>query len=321
MSSSVTVEQALRRGWSWWVLSSWRRRREVVPYLLLLTVGFTFLQVLLLLVIGKGVVIRQLRDHSRVILEVREGASDPQIQSFRQALLHLPFVTEVVHVTREQAYERQRERNPEIITFLETYGLPNPFVDTVGIALRSLTDYDRLLGFLRRPELQDVIDPRFLSVVTNQEQQVRSLLLLHRTVQRVLLLLLVGGVCLLTLLTLQATQLCLTTHRRRVMIQNLVGASTWSLQRPFLIEVTAFSLSSFLIASIIVGEVVVLLPRLLPLAAIQEYDQFFSEFLAVLRSVGPVVFLLEVVAIVLLAVVGVILGLGRSTHPLSAFSR
>src|SRR3989338_5066204 len=95
-----------------------------------------------------------LKERTELQLELRAGTNDRDISDLMTALQDLPYVAKAAFMTREQAYDRARRADPELIGFLEEYGLSNPFNDAVTVTLTSLEHSRDLLGTLEDPQWQ-----------------------------------------------------------------------------------------------------------------------------------------------------------------------
>jgi len=191
------------------------------------------LQLLLFGLLGVQTIQTLLTTRTDLRLEMKAQAKSSQVQDFYVHLQNQPYVQKSVFITKEQAYEHMREQDPELISFLEKFQMANPFPDTVGVTLTSLDDYGRLSEFVEQPRWRNVVDPTFLSQVTDQEKQVQEVL---RTVQAgrsltILILALTGGVLLFLLMELVRRRAL--DRADEVFIEQLTGAHPLSILLPF----------------------------------------------------------------------------------------
>ena len=212
--------------------------------------GVAFLtQLLLLGGIGVEGAHRLLESRLDLRLQVVDGAPDRQVQEFLVALQDQPFTASVSYVTREQAYERERARNPELTSFLEEFDIQNPFPDTIAVSLRSLGDYDAFAAFARDSRWTPVVDPGFLSQASGQEQEVRQMLRVTAAGQALLgaFLILVAAVLLFVLIELVRRRAMV--RREEILVERLFGAPVLSILVPFATE-AALLLAASLAASV-----------------------------------------------------------------------
>jgi len=205
-----------------------------------------------------------LRADAALHLEVIEEARDAAIQEFYVALTEFPAVERVEYVTKEQAYERTRLTNPDLVAFLEEFSLLNPFPDTFSVTLNSLDDYDAFAQFLQEERWSGVIDPSFLSNVTDQEQQVRELLGLTRAGKRAaFLLLFVGFAALLFVLTeLMARRAA--ERAQELETASLLGSDPVDILTPFVAEATVLTWIAIGLSVFFLTLLLLMLPFLVP---------------------------------------------------------
>ncbi len=214
------------------------RDREWWMTLIALTGSCLLLQLLMVTLLTVQGIDGLLRERTDLRLEIRPGATSAQMQEFFAELRNQSFAQDVTLVTKEQAYERARQRDPELMGFLEEHNVENPFRDTIGVLLKKLEDYDVLRAFIRQERWRTVVDPAFLSEVTNQEQQVLDLLQFTRTLTTLAyaIVIVVGGVLLLTIAELVRRRALARTSE--VLIEKLVGAEPITMVMPFATEAT-----------------------------------------------------------------------------------
>jgi len=171
-------------------------------------------------------------------LEIEPAATNQEIQDFFVFLQQQPFIAKGTYITKEQAYERMREEDPELITFLEKFQMQNPFPDTIGVTLRSLDDYDALSTFLEQPRWRTVVDPTFLSHVTDQESQVREIMRIVQASRSLTLLVLALMGTILVLLLTELVRRRSLDRCDEVFVEQLAGAHPLSILLPFISETT-----------------------------------------------------------------------------------
>ncbi len=227
--------------------------------------GVLFLgQVLVLLVYGVHGGLTLLREKTDIRLEIIEGASQAQVQDAVQTIRTQEYVEEVIYITKQEAYERQRKREPQLTAFLQKFGIENPYPETLGVRLKSLADYPAFLAFLQQPSFTKTINPTFLSQSTDQEKQIYRLLDLI-TSARLLLFCVVGILLVVLLFTIIEL-----VRRRAIMrgeelfVEQLVGASPLAMLIPFCGEVMTLLVLAFIVSVTFTSISLFVLPFLLP---------------------------------------------------------
>ncbi len=268
--------------------------------------GVLFLgQMLVLLVFGVHAGLQLIREQTDLRLEILDTATDIQIQDLYQNVRQLPYVDDVVYITREQALERQKSRDPELVGFLTKFGIDNPFPETMGIRLKQLEDYPKFIQFIRQPVFTKVVNPNFLSDTTDQERQVERVAE-AATVTRSLLLLVVGLLVLVVLfVVIELVRRRAAAKREELFVEQLVGADRFTIFLPFCTEMFCLLFLALLFSACFAALIVFLLPYFLPiLAAGGVFGLWFQATTSVL--IGALVWVLpaELLTIIIVALLG-----------------
>ncbi len=302
---SVVLQRGVRTG-----LQSMRRERGW-----LLSFGTLFgmailVQILLLTVLGMQAMHTLLRSRTDIRLEVQAEASDQDTREFYSAIQQLPYVADVLYITKEQAYEQTKNTDPEIITFVEEFGLDNPFRDSIGITLRSLDDYETFTTFIEKNTWSRVIDPTFLSQVTDQEERVYELIKITKATSALtfVILFITGIVLLLT--TMELVRRRVLARSDEVLIERLVGASTLSILLPFSVEAAILLGGSMFISALLVACALPVLATAIPyLYSGGVLTAFHQAMVPLLAGVFPLYIILELVVTPFIALGGTWLGI------------
>jgi cell division transport system permease protein len=265
-------------------------------------------QILILLAVGVQGGLGLLRQNTDLRLQVRETATDAQIQDLIQNIRTLPYTEDVVYITREQAYERQRQRDPALVDFLTKFGIDNPFPDTLGVRLRRLDDFAAFLQFLKQPVFATVVDASFLSDTTDQQRQIERLIGVVSGARTVLGFVVGFAVLVLLFVLVELIRRRALMKRQELFVEQLVGAGRLDILLPFMVEM-AVLLVIGLVCSVIVGALLLwFLPVLLPALA---QDGMFAPWAqasqAVLWAWMPWVLFLEIVGVFLLSAVATLI--------------
>lgn len=221
-------------------------------------------QVLLLLVLGVNSGLTLLREQTDLRLEILETATPVQIQDLIQGTRALPYVEEVIYITRQEAYERQRKRDPQLIAFLQKFGIENPFPETLGVRLASLNDYDRFTAFLKQPAFASTVNPTFLSETTDQETQIYRLLEVIVSVRLILFAIVGLLLTVLVFIIIELVRRRALLRREELFVEQLVGATPLAILIPFCTEILTLLLLAFFLSVLFAGACVYVLPMLIP---------------------------------------------------------
>lgn len=305
--TTMFLKRGLRRA-----LHQISRDRSWGTTLTLLTALMVLMQLLVVFLLGANGVNSLLVSRSAIQLEVLEAAQDQDVQELYAALRAQPFTEGVEYIPREKAYELQKTRDPELVSFLEEYGLANPFPDTFSVTLHDLADYDVFAAFVQQERWRTVVNPSYVSSVTRQESEVRSLLEVTgglRTLTSLFLFL-----ALLTLCFVMVEWAARATMRREdeLTLENLLGAPSHAVLLPFAAEMSILLLCALALGTALVLMVIAALPLLMPALALEAaFVQLRSEVMPTLYASLPFLVLLEIILLPLLAFGGTLLGVKK----------
>ncbi len=248
-------------------------------------------------------------------LEILDGTENQELQTFLSAVQQLPYVEKMTYITKEQAYAQVKDRDPDLVAFVEEFQMENPFPETVSVTLRSLEDYDAFTGFLREERWHSVVDPAFLSEKTNQEAEIRELLDLTNTASAVTLFLIVLTMATIVFVTVELVRERVLRRAEEVLVEHLSGAFGWTVRLPFAAEAVLLlfvaTLGSVLLAAALVWG--------LQMAGMPGVSPSLQELLAhvhgAIAGYAPWILLLELAAIPLVGWLGAWLGTLRTMNP------
>jgi cell division transport system permease protein len=221
-------------------------------------------QVVVLLVVGVHAGLTQLREQTDIRLEILETAEDVQIQDLMQNIQSLSYVQDVVYVTREQALERQKLRDPQLIEFLTKFGIANPFPETMGVRLKTLNDYPKFLTFIQQAVFAKTVNPKFLSQTTDQETQVYRLLGVIDSARAVLLLFIGLLMVVLIFVVVELVRRRALLKQEELFVEQLVGAAPLAILVPFWTEILALLVVAYTLSLILITGCLFVLPTLVP---------------------------------------------------------
>jgi cell division transport system permease protein len=173
---------------------------------------------------------------SKVLLDVylKTDAKPDDIARVKALLLRTKHVHKVDFVSKQQAYQTERKRNPEAYALLGSNPLPDTF--------RVTPDRPENIGSIR-----DALSPttpsgarttvdRSIDEVKNRKDETDKILSATRVVKLMMTVLVALLVIASVLLVSNTIRLSLFSRRREVEVMKLVGATDWFIRWPFVIE-------------------------------------------------------------------------------------
>jgi len=209
---------------------------------------------------------------------LRQGTDASAISGAAAKIRALPGVASVAWIPKEKAWAKEKKEDPA-----NTIGIDNPYPDAFKITIKRLSDGDPVADQLRQ---MSVIDPDPGVVYLKDEQHlIDEGLKVMRWLGLFIasLLFFTAGV-----LIFNAIKLTITHRRREIRIMQLVGASTFTVKVPFLIEGTVQGILGGCISALMLyGAQNVFLKFLMDLDARVQISAFPTLFaMTILGSVG-----------------------------------
>lgn len=310
--SSVTFTRGVRRG-----VQQISRDRNWGATLLLLTGVMTLAQLFLVLLLAVNSTGALLTARAGIQLEILPTAPEQDIQALYATLRENPVVEDVVYVSSAEAYEQQKARDPELISFLEEYQLDNPFPDTFAVTLSSLNAYDSFAEEVQQDRWRAVVNPSFLTEAAGRQNDMQSLLQVTQGMRTLSIVFMVLAAVVLFLAVLEWVSRNAVRRGQELLLEHLLGASPTTVLLPFASEMTIFLATATVLGSLIVAAFLVLLPIFMPAFALEAPFQLLqSHMRPVLLGIFPLIVLAEIIVMPLLALAGTMLGI-RSRMPAS----
>jgi len=223
----------------------------------------------------------------RVIVDVylKADAAGHDVERVRRTIAEdTPYVGTVKYVSKEEAYEAEKRRNPEAYELLGSNPLPDTF--------RITPDEPDNVGALRNALMTSTgpLDPA-IDEVKNRREDTDKILSATRVVKLTTAVLTGLLIIASILLVANTIRLSLFSRRREVEVMRLVGATNWFIRWPFIIEgVILGALGGILaILLLLVGKIALIDPLAADFALIAAPDTIDFRVLGMLllcASVG-----------------------------------
>lgn len=303
-STVTTTRRGIIRG----VLTLWRERQWMTALGALFGV-FLLVQLLILVLTGLEGVQTLLRNRTDLRLEIHADATAQDVQVFLVELQNLSYVQDTVYITKEKAFEQTRKKDPELIAFLEEFNIQNPFADSVGITLRDLAFYEDFASFVEKPRWNTVVNPEFLSQMSDQEKQVHALLSITAAVRSLIIIILIVTAAALIFIVTELVRRRAMARSDEVLVERLVGATPLSITIPFITEAIILLLAAIMLSTAAILILASLLPVYIP--ALAEGGILYAlrnEVAPLMTTLLPLLLLGEIIMTPVLAIAGAWLG-------------
>lgn len=189
----------------------------------------------------------------RVLVDVfvAKAATPDELRELRRGIGAAPNVKRVEFVPKEVALERERRKRPEAYRALE--GRPNPLPDSFRVIPANPDRIEAIVDRLAPQGPSGAPEPAFAAIdeVKNREEDTEKILSATSTVK----LLVAGLAALLVLVSValvaNTIRLSIFARRREVEVMRLVGATSWFIRWPFVIEGVIVGFAGGLMAALV----------------------------------------------------------------------
>ena len=168
----------------------------------------------------------EVRDRVLVDVYVANNSTDAQVAELEQELAATPNVERVEFISKEEALEKERERNPEAYDLLGSNPLPDLF-------RLYPDDPDQVAAIAQRLKDQQLAA---VDDVRDREDDTEKILEATGFVKALTAMLAVLLVLASVALVANTIRLSIFARRREVEVMKLVGATNWFIRWPFVIE-------------------------------------------------------------------------------------
>jgi cell division transport system permease protein len=230
---------------------------------------------------------------SRLLLDVymKTDATSADVARVQAKLKSTPHVKRVVYVSKTQAYQQERRRNPEAYQLLGS----NPLPDTFRVTPDKASNIEALKNALQPPAStggpSKPIDAA-IDNVRNRRDETNKILSATRVVKLTTAMLALLLVAASILLISNTIRLSLYARRREVEVMKLVGATDWFIRWPFVIEGVIVGALGGLLAILLlaIGKVALIDPLAHDFSLLAAPDTInFGVLIAVLVSASVLV--------------------------------
>jgi cell division transport system permease protein len=152
-------------------------------------------------------------------------------------------VTDIKIQSREEvmtAFKEKHKTQPEVLDALTELG-QNPFGPTMIIKTKEPQDYKKIIDALSAPEYESLIEAKSFD---NHEDAISKLQNITNRIEKIGFGLTVLFAVISFMIIFNTVRVAIFTQRVEISIKRLVGASTWFIRGPYLVEALIFTLFS-----------------------------------------------------------------------------
>lgn len=227
----ITLKRIFKSGWT-----GFSRDGELaIPTVFIILIALGLISSIFLLRDVSQVLISTLQEKIDISVYFKEGAPEDDILNVKDEISKIPEIKEVKYVSKIEALDEfvKRHQNDQLLLeALEEVG-DNPFLASLSIKARQASQYGTVSNFLSHPSFEDLIE----KVDYYQRKPViERIFSLTSVVNKTGIFLSIILIVVAILVTFNTIRLAIYNSREEIKIQRLVGASSWFIRGPFLVQ-------------------------------------------------------------------------------------
>lgn len=242
--SWILIKRVFRAG----VLDFWRNAFVSLASIIVMTVTLTTVGAAIFAGVILNFALDELRTKADVNVYFAVEASEESILALKTQLEALPEVATVEYVSREQALSQFRERHQNdqlTLQALEELG-QNPLGAVLNIKAKDIAQYESIASFLNAQAAVEQGAPSIIDKVNFYDEQHRAALTrlenITTSAGRLGLFWLVLLIALTLAISFNTIRLAIYTSRDEIHVMRLVGAGTFFIRAPFMVEGVLYGL-------------------------------------------------------------------------------
>ena len=176
-------------------------------------------------------------------LYFKPETTDKEVQLLAEYLIQYSQVEELEIVSQEEVLKTFQERhalNEEILAALDELN-ENPFGSTIIIKTNEPEDFKTILSALDVPEYENMIETKSFE---GHEEGIDKIQNITNRVEKMGFSLTILFAVISFLIIFNTVRVAIFTHRIEISIKRLVGASSWFIRGPYIVESIIFTVLS-----------------------------------------------------------------------------
>ncbi len=189
------------------------------------------------------------KEQVNISFYLASGITDKQTAELKKYIASFPEVTEIKVLLKEQvleSFQHRHELSKEVLAALQELG-GNPFGPTMIVRTKEPKDYKKIIDAISVPEYDTIIEAKSFD---GHEEAIDRIQSITSRVENIGLGL--SGIFALIsfLIIFNTIRVAIYTQRVEISIKRLVGANSWFIRGPYLVEAVIFTLVSSGIAAL-----------------------------------------------------------------------
>ena len=218
-----------------------RNRTICIASIITVFITFVVLGAFLLIAQNAGLAIEGVQDKIEIKVFLTKDIKLTQERELQVKIREQDGVSEVTYESKEDAYNKVMENNPN---FLKGYTLDsNPFPASYIVKIKDTSKIQGIIDALK--------DLPGVESIDNQQDMIDTMQNVMSGIRWVGIILFIVLIAVSVFLIMNTTRLTVYSRRKEIGIMKFVGATDWFIRWPFIIEGIVIGLSGAVLAAIV----------------------------------------------------------------------
>ncbi|HEY5805764.1 MAG TPA: permease-like cell division protein FtsX [Candidatus Saccharimonadales bacterium] len=200
--------------------------------------------------------IAQITERIDVSVYLKDSTDKPAGEQFAKQLDGLPNVKSVAYLSKDEALARYREQNADNPALLSAINeTDNPLPATIQIKPVDLDKVQDIRDFLSKPENQKLWED--VSYRDDRKEAIDKIAHATNLLRRAGVVAVLVFAFISMLIIFNTIQMAIFNRRDELTIMRLLGASTWYIRGPFVVETVIYGIISAIVSIVIINSLFV----------------------------------------------------------------
>lgn len=221
--------------------------------------------------------VQQITDKINISIYLKDTVTKPQSDQFVQGLKRLPNVETVTYLSKNdalKAYMQQNADNPQLLAAISQ--TDNPLPATIQVKPRELNKLSEIRAFSERPEYKKLqSDP--MSDSGDRRQAIDKITHATNIMRRAGVVAVLVFTTISVLIIFNTIQMAIFNRRDELQIMRLLGATTWYIRGPFVVETIIYGVISAVVSVLLINALFVTASSSLQATSLGLLDIAYSQ--------------------------------------------
>jgi len=236
-------------------LTAWQNlmRNKILSAATVFVIALMFFVFNLVLAISVATesVIHRVGEKVDISVEIQAGVENYTIQTLVDNLKNQTNVKDVVYISQTDALKRFGSKYPHVISFLDHNKLDNPLPNIVRIISTDVSNNNKIIQHLEKPEFSRIVNQEKLKANTEQKSRNEKILDITRFIKRSGLWLNIIFAFVAILIVFNSININIYAHQKEIHIMKLVGAKHSFIRSGFVFEGIYYAVLALIISSVL----------------------------------------------------------------------